>query len=53
MDHRESFQGKAYGLKDFDTFFSPFSTEILDFAYIYCCFHSHTTYCDVLLITYA
>ena len=31
---------KAYGLNSFDTFFSQFSTELLDFACFCCCFHS-------------
>ena len=50
MDHKEIFQRKTYGLKGFDTFLN-FSSEFLDFAYIYC-FRSHQTYCDLLLITY-
>ena len=34
-----------------DTFTSQFPTEFLLFAYFCCCFHSHKTYCDALLIT--
>ena len=40
MDHKESFQRKAYGLDGFDTFFSLFPTEFLVFACICCCFLS-------------
>ena len=53
VDHRLSFQRKAYSLKNFDNFFSQFSSDFLVFACFCCCFHTHTTYCDVLMITYA
>ena len=40
MDRRKRFQVKVYDLNGSDTFFSHFSTEFLDFAYICCCFHN-------------
>ena len=40
-------------LNGFDTFFSHFSIEFLVFACICCCFHSHKTYCNILLTNYA
>ena len=53
VDHRWSFQGNAYVLNVFDTFFSHISTEFFVFACICCCFHSHKTYCNIFLITHA
>ena len=53
MDHRLSFQRKASSINGFDAFFSLFPNKFLVFACFYCCFYSHKTYCDVLLITYA
>ena len=42
------FQRKAFGLNDLDTFFSPFSNELMDFTCIcYCCC---VDYSDVFLM---
>ena len=40
VDHRWSFQWKAYVLNGSGTFFSHFPTEFLAFACFCCCFHS-------------
>ena len=47
------FRRKTYGLNGFNTSFSQFSTAFLVFACFCCCFHSHKTYCDIWMITYA
>ena len=41
------FRDKTCCLNDFNTFFSHFFTELLVFACVCCCFHSHKTYCDI------
>ena len=51
MDHRKSFQRKAYGVNGFDTFFSHFSTNFLVFVRI-CFFHSQKTYFQVFMMKY-
>ena len=52
MNHRESFQRKAYDSNGLDNFFSHFPFEFLVFACICCNFHNPKAYCDVLLMTH-
>ena len=48
------FHRKIYGLKDFDALFLALFYGIFCFCMFFCCcFNSHKTYCDFVLITYA